>query len=335
MPVYGTDIQLAICFQNSYNTVGDITNSAQSIAVINESFNAQQPLMASENLRNRVDRGDAYAGAKEVTGEIEFEVVPKSIGYLLRTCLNRTSSVQSDSLYNHTFQPETALNQPNSPMRPVTVMKRIPNGQGISTNNYYNLNASGIEFSCEAGGFLKAKVPFIGGRNDNAQVDITPSYPTDDPFTFDQCSFTIGGNAVDYIKSFTVSIDESLETKHTLCDSGDHWPNRVVRGGFRTGTINCTLSFDNSSEYIAFRGDAASPPPLGQIVTARFTQPVEPQSGYPYTFLLYMPKVKWESFEAPTQGAGEIEVSLTGRLKYDNSAGYMFSSTLINTQSAY
>lgn len=332
MPVFGTDVEIAICFQDSFDTIGSISNSAQSIAVINESFNAQQPLLNSEGLRGRVDRGDAYAGAKEVTGEIEVEAVPKSIGYLIRSAMDRTSSVQSDSLYTHTYVPMTAVNQPLSAMRPLTVAKRAASQSFL---NYFNLNATGLEFSCEAGGFLKCKIPYIGGRDDGGTTNHTAAYPTDNPFTWDQCSFTIDSNPISYLKSFTISVDESLESKHTLCDSGDAWPNRIVRSGFRTGTINCTLSFDNSSEYIAFRGDAATVPPLGQRVTAHFSQPVEAQSGYPLSLEMDMRAVRWETFEAPTAGAGEVEVTLTGKIKYDNTQGNMLVVKLVNTQSVY
>lgn len=334
MPVYGSEVELSITYQNSIGTIADVANSGNSIAVINESFNAQQPLLNSESIRNRVDRGDAYAGAKEITGEIECEAVPHSIGWLLRSALNRTGSVNSDSLYSHTLEPYQPSTDLYRATRPISLVKKWGSGAN-DIANYYNLFATGFEMSCAAGEFLKIKIPYIGGRNDGGTTDFTASYPAHKPFTWDQSSITIGGNAHANIKSFSISVDESLESKYTLSDSGDQWPNRVSRSGFRTSTINLGLSFDNSSEYIAFRGDAATPPPLAQGVKINFEQSVEVQSGYNHRLFFEAYDVKWESLEHPVSGVGEIELSLTGKIKYDNSNAKPFYFTLVDTHASY
>ncbi len=334
MPVYGTDVELAICFQNSYGTIGDITNSAQSVAFVSESINGEQPLMMSEGIRARVDRGDAYAGAKQVGGDIEVEAVPLTIGYLMATALELTASVTSDDLRTHTFKPRTADTMEFSPQRPVTVVKKW--GAGANDRvNYYNLTATGIEFTCEAGDFLKVKLPLIGGRNDNGTTDHTASYPTDTPFLWDQSSISIGGNGIDYVKSLSIAWDEAIEPKHTLESGEDQWPSRAVRNGFRTGTINMTLSFDNTSEYIAFRGDNFTVNPGGQKVVAHWEHPTEAQSGYAHSITIDMPRVTWETFEAPVSGVGEIEVSLAGRIKYSTGSATALDITLVDTKSAY
>lgn len=334
MPVYGTDVELSVCFQDSFDTIASIANSAQSIAVINESFNAQQPLLNSEGIRNRVDRGDAYAGSKEVTGELECEVLPKSIGFLLKSVADRTASVNSGSLYTHTFKLRQAQDFFNSVNAPMTLTKKWGGGAN-DVVNYYNLNASGFEFSCAAGEFLRMKIPFIGGRNDNGTTGHTAAYPNELPYSWDQSSISINSNVGGNIKSISINVDESAEARHTLCDSGDNWPNRVARSGFRTGTINLTMSFDTTSEYIAYRGDAATVPPFTQPVVATFTQGVEVQSGYNHQISFNMPKVVWETFEAPVTGAGEVEVNMSGKIKHNATDGFMLAMTLVDTKSAY
>ena len=334
MPVYGTDVEISMCFQNSFDTIGDIANSAQSIALINESFNAAQPLLTSDNLRNTVDRGDSYAGAKEVAGEIECEVVPKTVGYLFKSVMDRTSSVQSDSLYTHTFKPRTSQEIPGCVNKPVTIVKKWGSGANDRVN-YYNLDAGGFEFTCEAGGYAKLKIPFKGGRNDNGTTDHTASYPNELPFKWDQSSISINSNAVDYVKSLTISLDESSEAGHTLSEDCDAWPDRITRTGFRTGVVNMTLSFDTTSEYVAFRGDAATVPPFTQPVVVTLTQAVEVQSGYYHQISFNMPKVVWESMDAPTAGVGETEITLNGKIKHNANDGHMLAITLVDTKSAY
>ena len=336
MPIYGTDVEIAIVQQNSWNTVADIANSGTSIPVISETFNAQQPLMASESLRGRIDRGESYAGAKEVTGDIECEAEPASLGYLIGATLEHISAVTSDSLRTHTFKPYSSPfgTGQETPKVPITFMRK----SSVVTRNYFNLNATGLELSCAAGEFLKIKVPFIGGRNDNGTTGMTASYGTNAPFTFDQCSFSIDGAGVGYVKSFSLTVDDAIEAQHVVDNGGDQWPDRIVRSGFRSGTINMTMSFDTSSEYIAYRGDNASASavaPLAQQVVATFTQGIEAQSGYPHSLKIDMPSVKWESLDNPVEGVGEIEISMTGRVKYNSGSGTMLDITLVDTIATY
>jgi hypothetical protein len=320
MPVYGTEVELAICFQNSYGTIADITNSAQSVAFVSESINGDQPLMMSEGIRGRVDRGDAYAGAKQVAGDIEVEVVADTAVYLIASVLANTSTSNSDSMYDRNFKPRTADNQALSPNRPITLVKKWGTGSNDRVN-YYNLNATGFELSCEAGDFLKLKLPLVGGRNDNGNTNHTASYPTGAPFKWDDAEISIDGNNLDNVKSFSLTLDEAIEPKYTLESGEDQWPSRIVRNGFRTGTLNMTLSFDNSSEYIAFRGDNFTDKPGSQQVIFNFLSDTEVQSGYNYQFYVDLPSVVIESFEAPVGGVGEVEATLTGRIKYNSGSG--------------
>lgn len=323
MPVYGTEVELAICFQNSYGTIGDLTNSGQSVAFISESINGEQPLMMSEGIRGRADRGDAFEGAKQVAGDIEVEVIPETSGYLLAACMNLTSNVQSDSKYTHTFKPRTADTMPFAPNRPITLLKKWGTGSNDRVN-YYNLISTGFELSCEAGDFLKMKLPLAGGRNDNGTTSITASYPTGVPFKWDDiATFTVDGNTLNNVKSFTLTVDESIEAKHTLESGDDQWPCRSVRNGFRTASLNMTMLFDNSSEYIAFRGDNATVNPEEQKVVITFTQDTEVQSGYYFLFSVIIPSVEWESIDPPVSGVGVIEATLSGKIKYNAGSGTM------------
>ena len=336
MPIFGADVGIGICFQSSFDTVATIASSAQYIPLVSETFNDQQPFLTSESIRNRVDRGDAFSGPKEVTGEVEAEVFPLAIGFLMKTAFEETATVNSASLNTHTFKPRTSSAMEFSPQIPVSVHKEWGSGAN-DLSNFYNLNATGMEFSCAVGEFLKVKVPFIGGRNDGAVLGSAPSYnlTNKSPFTWDQCSFSIDGNAVGSIKSFSVAIAEGLEAGHTLNSSDDSWPTRINRAGFRTGTINAAMSFDNTSEYIAFRSDAGNGSPTTRPTVITFTQGTEAQSGYPHALKMDIPGVIWESFEDPVQGVGEVEVSLSGKIQYTVASATLIDITLVDTAGAY
>jgi len=334
MPVYGSDVSLSVCFQTSFDTIGDFTASGHHIPAVSETFNADQPLMMSEGIRGRVDRGDAYAGAKQVTGEIETEAASKITGFLLASCLERTSLINSGSLRTHEFTPRTSDAMENCPQRPMSLAKTWGDGAN-DVVNYYNLTATGFEINCDTGEALKIKIPYIGGRNDNGNAAGAGTYVVDEPFLWDQCSLSINGAGIGYAKSVAITLDESLEAKHTLA-AGDQWPDRIVRNGFRSGTISVGLSFDGSSEYAAFSQVTASGRISAEAVNLHFKHPLECQSGYNHSLNIYMPYVSWDSLEAPTDGHGEIEATLSGRLTgYTITNSSMVVITLVNTHTHY
>jgi len=194
MPVYGSDSDVGFAFQNSYGTVATIASSAQTLPVTNFSIGAKRPHIIQENMRGVYDEGESALGLNEVSGEIEMEAHPISIGYLLGSFFGSATVTTSDSIYKHSWQPEANAFDGidgDSFKRPATISQNdLIVGQEV---NYYNLVSNTLELSITNGELLKTRASFVGGRDDGGTAGFSAAFPADnDRFTWDVCSFDMG-----------------------------------------------------------------------------------------------------------------------------------------------
>lgn len=327
MPIYGVKSSLGLVFQNSFDTIGDLTNSTTNFAYLSENLTTNLEDILSEQIEGVYDEKERYRGQQHVSGDIEVEAGAKSIGMFLHSIMDNDSLATSDSIYTHNFIPRQSEAKNLCWHRPITISKSSDSSEG-NKQNLYNLCATNIEFSLENGGFLKAKVSYVGGINNDSTTAVTNAYlSSDELFTWDASSLAIGGNGIK-ATSISISLTDPVEPQFTLANS--YWPRSNNLTGFRDVTFNMTLPWNNNSDYNYFFNSTKT-----SEMTFLCKGATEIQSGYTNQIKFSLWDIVYETFEASAGGPGEVELSISGRAQYNESESKSFNVELINLQSAY
>lgn len=324
MPIYGNKSALGFVFQNSHGTVGDLTNSTTNIPYLSESITKNLEDTLSDQMDGTYDEKSRYRGQQHISGDIEVEVGAASIGLLLSAMLDKQSSVTSNNIFTHTWQGRQSEAMDYSWNNPVTISKGS-GGSGLNTQNFHNLCANNIEFSLEQGGFLKAKVGFVGGTDDNGTVDVSNQFISNDElFTWDNSSVSIAGVGFKP-ESITVTAADPVEAQFTIADS--YWPYASRLNGFRDVTFSMVLPWDNNSSYTDFFNDTN----IGTL-KIHAAGKTEIQSGYYNEINIDLERARYESVEKSAGGPGEVMLNISGRAQYNESTGYSMQVSMINSQ---
>ena len=331
MPFYGTDTDMAICYQNSYGTIADIANSAQVLPVVSQNISSKRPHIIQENMRGIYEEGESYQGLHEVSGEVEMEAHPISIGYLFGAFFGSASVTTSDAIYTHAWTPLTAAfdgSGGSSFKRPVTFAM---NGSYPGTQvNFLNLVANTLEIGVSNGELLKVKAGFIGGRDDDGSGGYSISYPAgSERFTWDVASIEIiGSSAIDYCKELTITMEDPVEPKYYL--DGGIWPGKNILSGMRKVSFSATFHYENNSLYNYFWDKDTN-----SIDITLEDKSTEIQSGYYNKLNIQLDRLRFETAEANRSGPGETLLTINGNAQYDSSISQLCSVTLTNTKSVY
>ena len=133
---------------------------------------------------------------------------------------------------------------------------------------YYGGKIGSATWGASEGGFLTMSLDRIaftgmyhnlGTASDDwgdwysaAVADITPSYPCDEPFLFSYGALTLGGTPFARVRSFRLSIDNSLDAKYYITGSGVAVNNRLPyehREGRRNYRLNVTIDIEDAALY--------------------------------------------------------------------------------------
>ena len=324
---YGQNSKIGIMFQDSYHTHVDsmnfVASSVHWIPHLSDSIKLNKPPLYSENMRGIYDEGDSYEGANTVDGDLESEAQPIVVGAMLKTALELTGSVASDSMYTHTFKPRTTEHSELSANNPFTHYAFLDTGSSFL---HHNLNSSMLELGIANGEFFKVKISVAGGWFSQ----VAPSaayYEVGKRWTWDTASLSLGGAGVTEIQNMTITMDEALEPVHTINNS--KYPSSIKRTDFRTFAVDGTIKFRNQTEYQKFIDQSE------QALDVTFTGVTSLSPGYHETLRIQLPAMRYEEYGPTAEGPGEIEASFTARGKYHVGSGTGMEITLINTQATY
>lgn len=313
--MYGQDVDIGLCFQNSFGT--NLTNSVYWIPMLNEDVGVGKPPLISQTMRGIFEEGEHYEGANMVDGSINVEINPITIGALFKAMMGAPSTSGSGK-YTHVFKP-AATDWDNKSAKPPFTAPIIFGDTG-SGYQFYDLNIATMELVISNGEFLTANFGVIGGSYVKG-VTGTPSYPTDDEFTWNTTSISIAGAGNDDVQSLTITLDDSIEAKHTMNNS--LFPSRVKRNGFRTLNISGTILFDDHTEYEAFLAQSE------RNLTVTFT------NSSSDVIEMIVPLARYTEFKPMGSGAGEQEVSFSSKGVYSVTSATLLQITLINDQATY
>lgn len=326
MPIYGSKSPLGLVFQTAFDTIGDISNSNTNIPYISETLTTNMEDLFSETIDGIYNEKCAYRGKQSVGGDIEFEVGAKSTGKVFGAMLPKNSSTASGSMYTHEFLPRAAQDSSLCWNKPLTFFKGS-NAGAVDEQNLYNLCGTVLELSLDAGGFLMSKLTVVGGINNETFVTGANSYySSDENFTWDNSSVSIDGQG---FKATAIGLNftDPIEPQYTIASS--YWPRSNNLTGFRDVTFTVSLPWNNNSDYTRFF-NATTGSDADLTLSCRGV--TEIQSGYYNTVSATLKRVVYETLEASAGGPGEVELAITGRAQFDETAGYTAKLELINLE---
>lgn len=318
---YGQESQIGISFQNSFGT--SLQDSVFWIPKMSEGLNKEIPPLIEQNLKGIFDEGAHYEGPHSVNGPIETEANPVSLGVMLKCVMGEPTTVTSDSLYTHTFKPRTSDWDGLAANVPVSIEKYLGVG---SADLFSDMNGSSLTLSIANGELMKAAVEFVGGTHAQ-QANTAASYPTNNLWTWDATSVSIGGSGKSEIMDMSITLNENLEAMHTL--GATKTPSRIKRTGFRTVEISGTIKFDDAVEYQAFLDQSE------REMIMHFEGTTAVQSGYNEACTITLPSLRIIELKPAAGGPGEIEVGITAKGVYNTNSATSMQVELRNGQSGY
>ena len=319
---YGNDGTISINFQNSYGT--PVTTSNHFIPFIEESVTPEIEDLVSANMSGIFDEGPSYRGKETIGGDIVADINMDTMGTFCRAMFGPATVVTSGSLVTHTFKPVVTDWDQYAANQPFTLLKDF--AEGGSAHAYSNLVASKLEFSVGNGEFVKATLSCVGGRRTKTAA-VAATYSTDSLWTWDAASASIAGVAVSDLKSLNLVIDDKLETQFVL--NNTRYPSHIKRTASRSVEVSGVALFNTQSEFQAFENSLTRP----LIVT--FLSGLQVQSGFNESIKFDIPSFRYSSYPINLSGPSQIEVSFSGKAKFNTGSDTSLTVTLVSTHTAF
>lgn len=230
------------------------------IPIRSESLAFDQETIFTRPIRGVADPVWAVAGNVAVGGDIEFEVLPDALVYLLygaRVSINKTGA----GPYVYTFTP-THVGQKsgaNSTLSVTVVRNGIVFG-------YTQCVVGQLELTVDNGLFV-ATVTVLG-KDEAVQSAPTPTWPTDSPIGAGSYVVEIPTASQVYdTDSFTFTVNDNPEHAYRLRDNGRG--AQFTKFGEREVTLSVERDFDNRTDYDAYKALTA------QEITVKASQDVD------------------------------------------------------------
>jgi hypothetical protein len=321
---YGQDAKIGFAFQNSHGTAADV-GSMYPMPFLSESITPDVPELLSENMEGRFDEGELYAGARNVGGTINMEAQPITVGVLLTALMGDPTTVNSNNIRTHTWNPRTADFDVNVTGNPMTMYKNLADGGQVPL--YRDLIATRLEFSIANGELLTVQADVTGGVVDTKTTSQDIGVAVGRKWSWDVGSIELGGAANVDFGELSIVIDEQASPRWTVRTSRD--PSRVQRDGRRQIRVNGTVKFRDQTEYDNFLALTT------QNLRVTMTSPTEIQSGYFDTLSFEFPSFLYSAYPVDFPDQAEKIVAFEGKGDYNVGSGHSVQVTLINTQDSF
>ena len=324
--MYGTEVQIGIGFQNSWDTAPSQAGSFYPVPMLSESIALDRPPLELANMQGVYDDITPKEGPHTIGDTLECEVHPLALGVLLRAAVGDPTSTKANSadVYDHVFVPGTSDFDKFAALTPHAISKRW--NDGGSADLFYNMQGASLALNIANGELLKASFSVMGGAYSQSNVGSSAYPDVARAWTWDQTSVSVAAAGISELRSASIVLDNALETFHLLDGGKD--PGRIKRNAKRTLKVSGSMMFDTRSEYQAFKSKSE------RNLKLTFTGDTI-SSGYTDKLVVECPRFQYEEFKPVTGGAGQIEVSFSGRGNYDAGSGHSVKYTLTNTKAAY
>lgn len=213
------------------------------LPVRSESLNFLNEVQYTRPIMGVADAVHAIEGAQRVEGDLDFEVLPDAIVYLMRG--GRVTEVKTGAgPYTYTYTP-TAVAEPPNTISLTVVRNGIVFG-------YFGCALAGMEFTVDSGVFVCTAS--VLGRGEDTESAPTPTWPTMEPAGADAYTISLAGTPLTRTDNFSWSFDDSAEAVYRL---GVAQQAAYVKYGERTVEASLDMDFETKTEFTNFKAVTA------------------------------------------------------------------------------
>jgi hypothetical protein len=261
-------------------------------------------------------------------GPISFAADEENVGYFLKWALGNVTSAQPNvgtapTVWTHTFTPSDALKS-----------FQLNVGKDLFEHQFLGCMIDTLQFQVEKEFFMVT--PEIRAQKDaKGAIQSALVIPTNPLFAYHQVLTTVAGT--DYtgkVESLDLSISNNLQTEEGVA-LGSRFAKRFEIGEF-LATATVKIAFEGSAEYERFWGSATGP--IEGVTTLALVFEAKAAliaATYFRSLKITLPKVVVTAVQAPVQGSGKIEQTLTFTALHDDTATYPLQVVLTNTKTNY
>lgn len=272
--------------------------------------------LLSEEVRGIRDESPSYTGLQTVAGDISFDVRPDIIGHILRSAFG-APTVSGLGPYVHVFLPTQSAFLAGCFNPPYTIEVHRDLAEAFQVAGAV-VNTLGLEFGVSQK-ILRATAGIIG--KDVALIEATAaSFGTLNPFMWDEAAITIGGAANSNLEAVGITLSNGLEGIPTL--NSTKKIAKIKPTADRFVDCNFTFDVDDMTEYTRFKNQTES------AFDITFTSGTN-------ILKIELPKVRYTAFPLGINSKGRLNVSVTGRAKYDAATTAAIKVTLTNSVATY
>lgn len=320
-------------------------NASSSVAICDflpftsENLTESRNDLVSAAMTGLVDVQNICTGPQNIGGSVTVEMQPVSIGYLLRSFFDATStsvgSASASAWYSqaaslagvriHQFIGKATQFQSGSGSDVPTLTLHALRGPSTTADSafaYYNMSCTDFEMVFDTGAFLTATFNFQG-RAAGYAAGTTPSLPGHICWTWNSASISIAGAANATFQNLTIRGNNNLEFIRTL--DGTINPSLFKRNGLRTFEISGNATFQNHTEYQRFKNGSEFP----MVVTVE--GPVITGSTR-HAMRINLPRVKYTALSPTANGPTFISVPFQGQAFYSAASAHACEILLVNTR---
>ncbi|NJM10620.1 MAG: hypothetical protein HC889_00705 [Synechococcaceae cyanobacterium SM1_2_3] len=304
-------------------TWGTPVTASSFIELMSEGLTEALDRFDTRNIFNGIAEPDDTTGLVRVEGDTVFAAFPDSMGFALNAALGSLATTSiSATLKSHVFQCLGSDVSSLTPLPPYTVeiFRDVTSAQ-----QYAGCVANQMTLAAQVNQDLRATLGWIGKQATNkariaAASVIFPTSPSQ-PFTFDTSSVQWAGAASDLIESFSLEVQNNLESVAALNNS-----NKVARIQ-RTNPVSVMLSgqmsFNDITEYEAFRNQT------------EFAFAASFKKANSHSLILSLPRCVYTAYPLGQQGRNRLTVAFEAKARVPTGSTSAIAATLVNQSVTY
>lgn len=301
---------------------GGVAVAATSfVQAVSEDLAATLDRFELANIVGRYSETDDAAGLVRVGGSIVIPGNPVDLGHFLLGAMGIQSNtvVASGFLSKHEFRPATSDWDAKFAERPFTytIYRDVTSAQ-----RYLGCNVSQLQFSAAPNQDLRMTAQIVG-KSTAEVAAVTPSYVGSPvaPFTFDTCSVSVGGVAVDFVEGLNLTYNNQLQGVPTL--NASTAISRIRRGGQQMVRLSGSFAFERIDEYEDFLNQTE------RAVSINFFKSVS------FAMLFEIPRFVYTAHPLGMSGRQRLTVAFEGTGRYHTGSTLAVKVSLWNTTSGY
>lgn len=297
--------------------------TSESLALTQE-FVSSQPLMSGVMVQ---PEGLHRGSTRSVEGSLEMELYDRGMGKVLNMLHGNTVTPTTPGGATLSRQQVHNIGLSSPVGKGLTVQVARPDVSGtVRPFDYLGCKVTEATIAVESGGAATLALSVDGQDEKTDQTLATPTYVTAArPFTFQDCSLSIGGSVAANVRSATVTIPLNMATdRYLLGNSGIK--NQPLLNDMSAITVSATLEFASLADHTRFRN--------GNNVALKFEGVGANIEGvFNYRFTVDIASAKQTSSSPVVSGPDIITSDVDFEVKWNGSVAPLVITT-VNTDTA-